>query len=302
MSSRSKSPARTAAASAKDDEAPPVDFRAIISAAWRRCSFLEKVSLLVTIAMNMPLFIIGGIWQKLRHGGRDNVPNGPLHSVAPRIWQFVYWGGQSTTTVIQGKDGGLLVHLPGPPQADTLAQLAKIGRVKLVWTSESHNTYGDVWAKKFGAKLIAPVSPCRGIRSAVATLDDPDVKRELKDNFGVTTVDVCDAVEMADAIFNIQVADKKVALLCCGVGNQNLTVWSPISLYVWLAGFGGLRTFRQFCLIFCKDLGAFQKHLRATRDASLVLFQHGPPLKNAALMGDIVASRSLLSIAWPFSR
>jgi hypothetical protein len=282
---------------------PEPDIPGILKEQFANASVAEKIALVVTLLINLPLFVLGALLQKYYWGGRDNHPNGTLESVAPNVFQFPYWGDQSNTTIVQGRDGGLFVHLPGPLQPETVAKLQKIGPIKVIFTSASHNTYAAAWSKKFPeAVLVAPVSPCPGVNAPVALLSDKKIEATLRENWGIQALDVSAWTHLPDALFNITIAGKKVALLPCGVGHQPLTWFRTLTWYLFVGGFAGLRCFRQYALMFCKHPQQYQAALRSAKDAQIVLFQHGKPLKGGAPMADIVMSRSLFYFPWPFER
>uniref|UniRef100_A0A7S4DKS2 Uncharacterized protein n=1 Tax=Lotharella globosa TaxID=91324 RepID=A0A7S4DKS2_9EUKA len=85
---------------------------------------------------------------------------------------------------------------------------------------------------------------------------------------------------------------------CCGVGNAPRSIFKPIEFFY---GFLGLRIFRQFALVFTKDLKAardFVNKMASIPEIDFVLFQHGQPLRGEAAnahLKNVYISRSFFS-------
>ena len=137
-------------------------------------SFVDRVFLIVTMLWNMPFFIfILPIYTKLFRKPRDEQPNSPVRLIAPHVYQFSYWSGQSNTTVIQGRDKSLLVYLPGPPQASTLAGKSKTSFIFFCTTLYLTNPLpqNSIVSAQSRSLLLRPaitLTPMRGLHCSQA--------------------------------------------------------------------------------------------------------------------------------------
>jgi len=308
-SSRSKSPARSAskgASETKDLAGGMKFFQECISKGFSEGSLFDKISLAFTLLWNMPMFLIGfPLLTKLglrKH--RDEMPNGKLTLVCPNVYQIAYWGGQANSTVIVGQDGSLLVHLAPPPQPSTLAALDKLGDVKVILFTSAHDTYAAAWQKLYPEATVLAPGPVpwypgtidgtvKGSAAMLATYHVVDVLETT----GCTRGDDCALV--------LEIAGKKAVILPCGIGNQSLHVLSPLSWWLYIAGFGGFRVFRQYALVFTHDCHKFEKFFHDIAhldDLQVVVLQHGEPLrKNIGSLADVKVTRSLAHYPWPWA-
>jgi len=272
--------------------------------AWREADFLGKFRIFITILWNAPLFfIIDPLLEKFVCVKHD-MPNSTVKLVCPNIFQCSYWRGQSNSTFVRANDGSVLVHLPPPPQAATLAAVRDIGDVKVIISTGMHDTYVGEWARLFpDAKVLAPDA---AIDWVTVRIDGKlcDNAELLAKYFVVDVIETKAFTRSNDATLIFEIVGKKAALMCCGIGNWNTSIFSPLSIHMAIGGFCGLRVFRQFALLFCYDVDRFTKHVRdvARLVPSIVLFQHGEPIRhNVAALANVRASRSLLYYPSPFA-
>jgi hypothetical protein len=92
--------------------------------------------------------------------------------------------------IIQGRDGGLLLHNLVPHQPHTVQQLRKLGPVHFIFVASCmHDSFVDAWVKEFPkAKLIGDLADA-SILSTCFHMDghwqDATVTKALRENFGM---------------------------------------------------------------------------------------------------------------------
>jgi hypothetical protein len=92
--------------------------------------------------------------------------------------------------IVQGRDGGLLLHNLVPHQPHTVQQLKKLGPVHFIFVASCmHDSFVDAWVKEFPKALLIGDLADASILSTCFHMDgywqDATVTKALEENFGV---------------------------------------------------------------------------------------------------------------------
>uniref|UniRef100_A0A7S3YLQ7 Uncharacterized protein n=1 Tax=Lotharella globosa TaxID=91324 RepID=A0A7S3YLQ7_9EUKA len=165
--------------------------------------------------------------------------------------------------------------------------------------------FAHVWKEKFPeAKVYCPEALVEEMGKGVSVEGSIEKSMDALENYGFKSCMNCQSWCAFDDCFlkveteTIEGKSATALISCCGVGNAPRSIFKPIEFFY---GFLGLRIFRQFALVFTKDLKAardFVNKMASIPEIDFVLFQHGQPLRGEAAnahLKNVYISRSFFS-------